>query len=159
MGVRDIASSIVLAILLVTAGCAGIPLAPKNVQDAVRQFTPPANMSYIYVARPWRILNGGVDIIAKIDDQPYRKLGNGTFLFFEVEPKRLHEVSAVMLFWPGGNKPSVVQLDCVPGKSYFLLAWVKGKNSHELRILTEKEGQTYVSELDMVRESDIPSGL
>jgi hypothetical protein len=99
----------------------------------------------------------------QLDQKLEKTLGNGQFLFLEVEPNQIHEV-AVKLAVPASHghegPPTLVQVNCLPGKSYYLLAWITSvKYDVELRVLPDEEGQKYVRQLDMVIESDRPSIL
>lgn len=142
-------------ILLVSFGCVSVPSAPEELQSQARQFSPPANKSYIYVMRHGRLQNYAVLVNVSLDSGFVGKLANNTFVVLEVYPGD-HEIMVDVTEYNGSA--SATQITCLPGKSYYLglkAVWY----SLLLRMLPEEEGRNYVKEYRMVKGSHSPASL
>src|SRR2546425_10337152 len=94
--------AVLMATILVAAGCVSVPTAPPELQAVAPTFKPPPGMSRIYVYRAGSGFGGASKLSVAIDSQIVGRTAPGTYLMVELAP-RPHRASPP----PGGNESSV----------------------------------------------------
>ena len=111
--------AVLLATILVAAGCVSVPTAPPELQAVALTFKPAPGMSRIYVYRAGSGFGGASKLSVAIDSQIVGRTAAGTYLMVELAPG-LHRVSS-----PAGENESGVSLDAVADSVYFVKLWPK----------------------------------
>lgn len=100
-----------LAVLVV--GCASVPLAPRALDEAAKQFRPAAGKANLYVYRPAQFTLSAVTLVVTLDGAAWGTTKAGTYLFGELPaPGRYTLLSQ-------SEDPAPVVLEVEPGQSYF----------------------------------------
>jgi hypothetical protein len=136
------ARAALLAALLVTTGCASVPMMPDADDLAAKAFTaPPADRAHVYVYRN-ESFGGGVKLGILMDGFMAAESAAKTFVLLPVAPGR-HVVTSV------AENREELPVDAVAGQNYFVWQEVKmGLLSarSKLSLVDEATGKAGVSE-------------
>ena len=140
-----------LTLLLATillAGCATKTLAPKEMDTQAKQFNPPADRAYIYVARYSTIVGSAVDLTVDLNGKR-TGLQNDTFAWFDVAPGSHTLVMGILRPRPTPTEeffvPATLELSTQPGRVYFVTGRLRNEGP-EIRIVPEAEGMRMLRE-------------
>jgi len=135
-------------------GCAVVPLGGPGADKKAKKFSPPANMSYLYILRD----SIGVPLeIVEINGKTIGGLSNETFFLLELKPDVYKVRIGVKAAFDSEAKGNItgwltlgtasVDLLTKPGHMYFIrveMPLTKGQASAILTILPIDEGKEYV---------------
>lgn len=142
-----------VSVLLIT-GCVTVPLADPEADKKAKNFSPPANMSYIYILRD----SVGVPLeMVEINGKMIGGLSNQTYFLMEVKPAEYkirvgakeaysNEEKGKVSGWLALGTASV-DLLTEPGHMYFIrveMPLTRGGPSALLTVLSIDEGKEYI---------------
>ena len=81
---RGVATVAVLG--LAWGGCASVPMAPREVDAAAKQFAPPPGKANLYVFRPAQFKGSAIVLQVRVDQSALGRTKAGTFLYAPVAP-------------------------------------------------------------------------
>ena len=111
--------AVLVATILVAAGCVSVPTAPPELQAVALTFKPAPGMSRIYVYRAGAAFGGASKLSVAIDSQIVGRTAAGTYLMVELAPGP-HRASS-----PTGENESSVSLVALADSNYFVKLWPK----------------------------------
>ena len=111
--------AVLMATILVAAGCVSVPTAPPELWAVALTFKPAPGMSRIYVYRAGSGFGGASKLSVAIDSQIVGRTAAGTYLMVELAPGP-HRVSS-----PTGENESSVSLVALADSNYFVKLWPK----------------------------------
>ncbi|MBF8259866.1 MAG: hypothetical protein HW377_2240 [Actinobacteria bacterium] len=128
------------------AGCASVPLAPKEKDVVSKSFTPTPGKSQIYVYRN-ESMGGALPMTVAVDDRILGRTAPKTYLWWEGEPGE-HTVASHT------ENVSELNIKTEPGKLYFIWQEVKmgvWAARSLLQQVDEATGKTAVMECELSR--------
>ncbi|GAC1537640.1 MAG: hypothetical protein NVS2B9_03990 [Myxococcales bacterium] len=139
-----IRASFIPAIAIFAAGCASVPLAPREADLAAKRFEPPPGQANLYVYRNERF-GGAARLSVALDGALLGDTAAMTYLYTPIAPGRHTIVSKA-------ENDSDATIDAKAGTNYFLWQEVKmglWTARSALRDMPEKTGREAVLECTM----------
>lgn len=138
----------VLAMSLLFAGCASVPMAPKEQDQKLKEFTQPsADMSGIYIYRN-SFVGQALKKNVYIDDTLIGESANKVYFYKEV-PKGTHKLSTESEF-----SNNDIELKTDGGKNYFVEQFIKMGafvGGAALKVVSEEEGKKGVLSTNLAK--------
>lgn len=129
-----------------SAGCASVPIAPKEKDNVAKTFAPTPGRSQIYVYRN-ESLGGALPMTVAVDGKVLGRTGPKTYLWWEGEPGD-HTVASHT------ENLSELNVKTEPGKLYFVWQEVKmgvWAARSLLQLVDEPTGKTAVMECELAQ--------
>jgi len=138
--------------------------ASKKLEIYAKAYTPPANKTFIYIARPARIVLNGVYVTLNLNYSRIGALGNGNFFLIEVPPGRHKLIYGSSLCGitqrcdPNTgpfDEAGEIEIHALPGRMYFFSVVPSPSlyegNIADLEQLSEAEGRKLVNQSSMAQ--------
>ena len=140
---------LILAVAILSAGCATVPMESKDISSQAKQFNPPsAGMASLYIYR-----GGGLGTALKkdiwLDGRCVGESAPNVFFHEEVAGDQEHTVATESEF-----SPNSLKLTTARARIYFIRQYMKmgvfvgGAN---LEVVDDAQGRKDVSELELAR--------
>ena len=152
--------SIIFIVALFSA-CATSHPASKEMELYAKEFSPPANKSFLYIARPASIVGGAVQLAFDINNSRIGPLGPGYFFMIELPPGS-HTIAygttecrmpcdyLIPLYETGR-----IEIVTLPGRMYFFSVKPAGIQYYhhlaDFQQISEQEGKKEVIKSDMAK--------
>lgn len=104
----------------VFAGCASVPMGPKEVGDKLKAFNPPSSGNAgLYIYRSG-VLGAALKKDIWVDDQCVGESAPNVFFYHEVKGDQEHNISTESEF-----SPNSISLSAKSGQNYFVKQYIK----------------------------------
>ena len=145
---------LVLLFLTLLTGCANTQLASKEEDALAKQFSPPADRSYIYIIRESAIRGQAIHLSISIDRGVVGAIQNKTYALVDVKPgKHIVEVGNSV----NGKGPNLdflhplrINLETLPGRSYFIAGHLT-MGTPDIKVIPESQGRSLIVDKNFKR--------
>lgn len=149
MNKKALASIVVLASLYLT-GCASVPMAPAEKDQARKEFTaPPEGMSGLYIYRN-SSFGGALKKTVRVDGKIIGETAPHTYFYTTLKPG-VHELATESEF-----SDNTLSIDMQPGQNYYVHNFIKFGafvGGAGLKQVSDEEGQKGVRECKLAQDS------
>jgi hypothetical protein len=125
----------------VLSGCASVPEASPELDQAAKKFTAPRDKAGVYVYRN-ETFGAALKFVVLLDGKPLGETAAKTYFYVEVPPGK-HTVAGK------GETESTVSFDAAAGRLYYIWQEIKmglGTARNELKLVDETTGRAGVME-------------
>lgn len=129
------------AVMAVLTGCASVPEASPELDQAAKAFTAPRDKAGIYIYRN-ETMGAAIKLHVLLDDRYLGETASKTYFYTEVEPG-IHTVTGK------AENDSAVRFHAVAGRLYYIWQEIKMglfQPRNELRLVDEATGRAGVLE-------------
>ena len=135
--------------LTAIVGCATVPLASPESDEAAQRFMPPEGKANLYVARSNSSYGGAVSFKVVVDEEVVGEIAPGTFFLVAIDPGK-HSIAATSI----QNSAKAI-VDAEAGRNYFYevtaTSGVLGAQASLGLVLLEPMGKLMVRQAKLAR--------
>lgn len=148
----SIAVFFILGLFLISGCAATVDLAKPELDQAAKEFVPPADQASIYITRKDQFTGGAVLFQVVVDSEMQGAIAPGTYHWISVKPGP-HVVTATSM-----ENQASLKVDAVAGQSYFFevkpkVGWMAARV--DIIQMPDPDGRAAVAENELAQGFDI----
>ena len=139
-------------ILICVTGCASPIPASNDFDESAKRFDPDAGKSFVYVVRRGSFIGNAYGMAVALDGARIATIQGKTFILLELLPNNYTFTVNSMQYGTSTWLAVSVELETLPGRSYFVTAKFKGA-SIGVEVVQGDEGEKLVRKYERVASS------